>query len=197
MQLISVELNYWALLVPVVSALLGWLFCKWISYRFITAVVANQSRLAEEAGRFAATQFSTSFNVEEKISNPALLDSAMPAIEQHIDEFLHVKLKEEMPMIGMFIGNKTTDKLKELFIVQLKTLFPAIMSQMAGNLQANVNIGQLVSNKISQVPPAQLEQAIRQRFSGEMAKLHMAGAIAGLIIGLINLLLFTLAAGNS
>jgi len=196
-QLISVELNYWALLVPLVSALLGWLFCKWISSRFTSAVLANQSKLAEEAGRFAATQFSTSFSIEKKISDPALLDSAMPAIEQHIDEFLNVKLKEEMPMIGMFIGNKTTDKLKELFIVQLKTLFPAIMTQLAGNLQAKMNIGQFVSDKITELPPGQLKRAIRQRFSNELTKLHIAGALAGLIIGLINLLLFTLAAGNS
>ncbi|WP_028786357.1 hypothetical protein [Terrimonas ferruginea] len=185
-------MTYLFLLVPLVSAFLGWLFCQWGLTMLVRQLVANRVSLADKAGQFAAQRLEGSLNLEEKLADPSLLDNAMPVIEQHIDEFLNVKLKEEMPMISMFIGNKTTDKLKEVFITQLRQLFPTIMGQLAGNLKERFNVQSLVTKGLTDQPAAELKANITKAFAQPAARIRMAGLIGGLAIGLINVLLFWL-----
>lgn len=190
-------MTYLFLLVPLVSALLGWLFCQWGLTVLVRGIIANRTSLATKAGEFAAQRLQGSLNLSEKLGDPSLLDNAMPVIEQHIDEFLQVKLKEEMPMISMFIGNKTTDKLKEVFINQLRQLFPSIMGQLAGNLQERFNVQALVTKGLTEQPPAELRAGIRKALAQPAARIRLAGLIAGLAIGLINVLLFWLLSGSA
>lgn len=185
-------MTYLFLLVPLVSAFLGWLFCQWGLTMLVRQLVANRVSLANKAGQFAAQRLEGSLNLEEKLADPSLLDNAMPVIEQHIDEFLNVKLKEEMPMISMFIGNKTTDKLKEVFITQLRQLFPTIMGQLAGNLKERFNVQSLVTKGLTDQPAAELKANITKALAQPAARIRMAGLIGGLAIGLINVLLFWL-----
>jgi len=185
-------MTYLFLLVPLVSAFLGWLFCQWGLTVLVRQLVANRLSLANKAGQFAAQRLEGSLNLEEKLADPALLDNAMPVIEEHIDEFLNVKLKEEMPMISMFIGNKTTDKLKEVFITQLRQLFPTIMGQLAGNLKERFDVQSLVTKGLTDQPATELKASIRKALAQPAARIRMAGLIGGLAIGLINVLLFWL-----
>jgi len=185
-------MTYLFLLVPLVSAFLGWLFCQWGLTVLVRQLVANRVSLANKAGQFAAQRLEGSLNLEEKLADPSLLDNAMPVIEQHIDEFLNVKLKEEMPMSSMFIGNKTTDKLKEVFITQLRQLFPTIMGQLAGNLKERFNVQSLVTKGLTDQPAAELKANITKALAEPAARIRMAGLVGGLAIGLINVLLFWL-----
>ncbi len=163
----------------------------------VRQLVAHRVSLAGKAGQFAAQRLESSLNLGEKLADPSLLDNAMPVIEQHIDEFLNVKLKEEMPMISMFIGNKTTDKLKEVFITQLRQLFPTIMGQLAGNLKERFDIKALVTNGLTGQPAAELKAGINKALAQPAARIRLAGLIAGLAIGLINVLLFWLLTTSS
>ena len=63
--------------------------------------------IAEETGRFAGSQLLSFDEIERRITDPKSLDKIMPVIEEHIDQFLRVKLGKEMPMISAFIGDKT------------------------------------------------------------------------------------------
>ena len=177
------------------SGLLGYIITFIITRQIRKSVLKTKVLIANEAGNLALKAFD-SLNIQEKIGNPALLDSALPMIETHIDEFLNVKLKEEMPMISMFIGNKTTDKLKEVFIAQLKQLFPNIMNQFAGNLSSTLNIGQKVSASILAIPDEIIEAEIQKRLGSKISLLHYAGAVGGFLIGLVNLLIFLLTANQ-
>lgn len=176
----------------IISAFLGWL-AAWLCARtLINGIIRNKERFAIRAGRFAAQHISID-SFRDKLSDAGLLETAMPTIEKHIDEFLNVKLKEEIPMIGMFIGNKTTDQLKAVFIKQLQTLFPEIMQQLSGNLAASFNIEQLISQKISAIPDATLKEQLQTPLQKPLTHLQAAGLITGVIIGAVNGLIFYIA----
>jgi hypothetical protein len=49
--------------------------------------------------------------------------------------FLRIKLKDEMPMLSMFIGDKTITSLKKFFMQEIEILFPQVMKQFAANLE--------------------------------------------------------------
>lgn len=127
--------------------------------------------------------------LENKLSSPTLIDKAMPSIEKHIDEFLNVKLQQEIPMLAMFIGNKTTDKVKSVFINQLKELFPQVMTTLWADAKETLRLDKLVSEKLNEVDFRNLSQT---SFSVFRKKYELTGLLGGLIIGIINVLVLLL-----
>jgi uncharacterized membrane protein YheB (UPF0754 family) len=193
-------MNYWLLLLPFVSALIGWgiqsLFTRLLFHpvrpkRFAGLTVQgifprNQPALAAQLGELAKTEFA-SLDLEKKVSDPANLDKIMPMIEEHVDDFLRNKLKAQMPVISMFVGEKTIQSLKTVFLQELQTLFPQVMKQFAGNIQSEIDPGKMVAEKIAMFPPEKLEQML----APQLRTISSSGAIIGFIAGLVQLL-FTL-----
>ncbi|WP_018628946.1 hypothetical protein [Niabella aurantiaca] len=181
-------MSYWVFLVLPVSALTCWLIHFIAGNYFLNRYLPRQDGpLAERAGRWAGALMEQSFNIEQKISDPGLIEKAMPSIEKHIDDFLNVKLKEEIPMLGMFIGNKTTDKIREVFIDQLKLLFPQVMLQITANLKNELHPEQIVTSQLKRHP---LSAMVKDDIAVKLRQYRNAGLLYGLIIGLINLVLF-------
>ena len=148
---------------------------------------AHKQHLADKIGQIAANEFASFTGIEEKISDPGNMEKIKPLIETHIDDFLRNKLKEQMPMIGMFIGDKTITTLKVVFMQEIESLFPQVMQQFAGQLKNDLNIEQMVVSKIAGVSSAQIESLLYQKLAKEFQMAAMIGAAAGLLIGLIQL----------
>jgi hypothetical protein len=63
------------------------------------------------------------------------LDQLMPEIDQKLDDFFRKRLSEKLPMISMFIGDKTIEQLKSVFMEELKNMFPELIQSFATNMQ--------------------------------------------------------------
>jgi len=179
-------MNFWLFLIPLISGCIGWIchifLGNYFLYRYlpgqkdkIAAVLAKQMQ--------SILPFDT---IEKKIGSPALIEKAMPMIEAHIDEFLSVKLPQEIPMLAMFVGNKTTDKIKEVFITQLKALFPRVMGNIVNDLKESFNIETAIKSGLDQTD---LSSLLKKELPGNNLKISYAGLLIGFIIGLVNLLL--------
>jgi uncharacterized membrane protein YheB (UPF0754 family) len=105
----------------------------------------------------------------------------------HVDKFLNEKLPAEMPVISMFIGDKTISKFKGVFMAELNTLFPDLMKQYVSNLKNEVNFGKIVSEKIAAFPTDKLENLLIQLFNKELRLFKMAGALLGFLIGILQI----------
>jgi len=188
--------------IPVASAFSSWLVIKIFftilfrprQPRSILGVQVQgilpkkQSVIAARAGKMVAEQFFSLQAIEEKIGDPSTLQKIMPSIEEHIDDFLRNKLKKEMPFIGMFVGDKTIDSVKKVFMTELETLFPNIMRSYASTLISDLNIAQLVSQKIAAASVQQVETSFKKTFSKELRVTELLGASIGLVIGLVVML---------
>src|SRR5262245_8340028 len=158
-------------LIPAASAFSCWLVIKiffsilfrphqprsFLGLKLQGILPKKQSAIAAGIGKFVAEQFFSLTTIEEKISDPSILQKIMPVIEEHIDDFLRNKLKKEMPFIGMFVGDKTIESLKKVFMTELEILFPKIMRSYASNLIADLNIEQLISKKIEAASIQEIE----------------------------------------
>ena len=192
-------MNYWLILIPFISAFTGWFIHSIaISYLFHPyepkkiagisfqgIVPRKKKQIAAKIGQVAAKEFGQFSGIEEKINDPKTLESIMPVIEKHIDTFLNEKLKEEMPVISMFIGNKTTDKLKEVLLKEIQSLFPQVLGKFAENLKTEINIEQIVTQKIIDLSPEELEKNLRTAMREEFRALKIFGAATGFIIGIL------------
>src|SRR5688500_10342705 len=107
-------MNYWFLLIPLLTAATGWLTFQIILWHLFRPfkprrilgfslqgiLPAKQHQLAAKAGQIAAAEFASFADIEKKISDPANMHKIKPLIETHIDDFLRNKLKDQMPMIS-------------------------------------------------------------------------------------------------
>jgi len=123
--------------------------------------------------------------LEAKITHPDNFKKIMPTVEEHVDDFLRNKLKEAFPMIGMLIGDRTISTLKDIFMKELETLFPVIMKAYMQNLQKELDVEKLISEKISAFTPDKLETLLYQTMGKELRLAGLVGALVGLLIGLI------------
>jgi len=194
-------MNAWLILIPLLSAFTGWIAIKIVvrlvfrpllpqkimGFTWQGALPAHQQQLAERIGQIAANEFASFPGIEEKISDPGNMEKIKPLIETHIDDFLRNKLKEQMPMIGMFIGDKTINTLKVVFMQEIESLFPQVMQQFAGQLKNDLDIEQMVVSKIASVSSEQIESLLYNKLAKEFQMAAMIGAVTGLLIGLIQL----------
>lgn len=149
----------------------------------------RQQQFAEKLGKLVSAEFLSFDDIEEKISNPDNLKKIMPMIENHIDDFLRNRLSTEMPVISMFIGDKTITKLKESFMKEIELLFPQVMKQYASNLKHELDLEQIVIKKVAGFSSDKLEEVLYQIMSKEFRFVEIIGAVIGFIIGLLQVII--------
>lgn len=195
-------MNWWLFLVPFISALIGWLINgllvkmlfrpyqpqKILGITIQGVLPKQQQSLAEKIGKWAGHLFSFD-NIEQKVADPKNLDKIMPVIEEHVDEFLRVKLAKEMPMISMFIGDKTIATMKKIFMQELGTLFPEIMKNYAANLKAEFDLEKIITEKIDRLPMHVIEDVTKTQMNTTIRNFKIAGAVTGFVIGLLQIVL--------
>ncbi|WP_051416702.1 hypothetical protein [Asinibacterium sp. OR53] len=153
-------MHYTLILIPFISAFIGW-FTVWMGVRLL----------------FRSGKSLFSFDeIRRKITHPDNVQQIMPLVEAHIDHFLREKLSAEMPMISMFIGEKTIQQLKGIFIAEIQTLFPDMLSQYLDKLERELDLKKILA--------VQLRKPLR--------KARIMAGVFGFAVGLVQagLLLF-------
>jgi uncharacterized membrane protein YheB (UPF0754 family) len=201
-------MNYWLFTIPVISAFIGWITnlvaikmlfhprkpVRVMGITFQGIFPKRQTQFATSLGKLVSEEFLSFADIEEKISNPANLQQIMPLVETHVDDFLRNRLGKEMPMISMFIGEKTIGKMKEALMKEIQSIFPPVMKQFAGNLKGELDLEHIVYNKVSAFSSDKLESILYQIMSKEFRFVELIGAVIGFIIGLVQVLITVLSA---
>lgn len=196
-------MNNWLLLIPIISAFIGWI-TNWVAIKmlfhpkqpkkilditFQGIFPKRQNQFAEKLGKLVSDELLSFTDISEKITNSENLKKVMPLIDAHLDNFLKIKLASSMPMISMFIGEKTTNQLKAIFITELEELFPIIMQQYTENLKSELDIESIVIQKVQSFSSDKLENILYSIMSKEFRFIEILGAILGFLIGLIQVLI--------
>ncbi|WP_207513002.1 DUF445 domain-containing protein [Longitalea luteola] len=193
-------MNWWLLIIiPFTSAFIGWASNKLLitllfhplqpvrlpGFTIQGIIPKRQKQLAAQLSTVASREFGTLAALEAKITNPDNFKKIMPTVEMHVDDFLRNKLKEAFPMIGMLIGDRTIATLKEIFMKELETLFPVIMKTYVQNLKEELNLEQLIHDKIAAVSPERIEATVRETMGKELRQAGLLGAALGFIVGCV------------
>ena len=196
-------MNYTLLFIPLISAFIGW-FTNWIAIKmlfhprepkkilgitFHGIFPKRQKQFAEKLGKLVSEELLSFEDIEEKITNPENVKKLLPLMEVHIDNFLRNKLSAQMPMLGMFIGDKTINQLKIVFMNELEILFPTTMKNYVSNLQSELDLEKIIVTKVSAFSSDKLEQILNAIMSREFRFVEIIGAVLGFIIGLLQVLI--------
>ena len=118
------------LFLPLLIAGFGWL----ISWGFIKLLffphqsisvfgIQWQSLFSKKAGQISIHQ------ILPELTQGDSFQKILPFVDAKLDEFFKERLVQKMPIISMFIGDKTIAELKEVFLEELHQIFPALLSQ--------------------------------------------------------------------
>lgn len=196
-------MNYWLILIPVISAFIGW-FTNWIAIKmlfhprnpvYILGIriqgifPKRQEQFAEKLGKLVAEELISFKEIEQKVTDPENLKEILPHVESHIDEFLRVRLGKAMPMISMFIGDKTINELKKIFMEEMENIFPQVMKEYMSKLQQQLDLEKIVAEKVKAFSTDKLELILIQIMSKEFRFVEILGGILGFIIGILQVLI--------
>lgn len=191
-------MNYWLILIPLISGFIGWV-TNWVAIKMLFhprnpvnilgikvqgIFPKRQDQFAEKLGKLVSRELLSFDEIEAKITNPDNLKKVLPQVETHIDHFLRVKLSDSMPMISMFIGDKTIEKLKTVFMEELEILFPKIMKDYSGTLKQQLDLEAIVAAKVKAFSSDKLEEILYQVMASEFRFVEIIGAVLGFLIGL-------------
>jgi len=187
------------IILPLICAFIGW-FPIWIGIRLLFHPVkawnlmgfriqgilpAKQKQFAESLGKLAAMELFSFGKITQKLTDPTNFSRILPMVDEHIDHFLRVKLAEQMPMISMFIGDKTIAELKKVFTAELETLFPVIMKNYIGELEKELNLEKLISEKIEGIPIESIEKLFNMKLFNQLRSLSYLAGCFGFLVGLL------------
>lgn len=196
-------MNIWLVLIPLISAFIGW-FTNWIAIKmlfhprepkkilgmtFHGIFPKRQQQFAEKLGKLVSQELLSFSDIEQKITRPENIKKIMPSIEAHIDNFLRNKLSEVFPVISIFIGDKTINQLKEVFINELETIFPTTLKSYMGTLQQDLDLEKIVVEKVAAFSSDKLEAILYQIMAKEFRFVEIIGAVLGFVIGLLQVAL--------
>ena len=118
------------LLLPLLVAGFGWLiswgFIKIIFFPHQSFRLAGrqwQSIFSKKAGQISIGQ------ILPELTQGDSFQKILPFIDAKLDAFFKERLVQKMPIISMFIGDKTIAQLKEVFLEELAQIFPALLSE--------------------------------------------------------------------
>ena len=164
-----------------------------LGYKLQGIFPKNQQLIAEMLGEMVSTELLPFADIEQKITSAENLEKLKPEIEKHVDDFLNHKLREVFPILSKFIGVKTTNQLKDAFLVELETIFPVMINRYVIQLKSDIDLKKIVVQKVEGFSGEKLESVLKPITKKEFQFLKFTGAAFGCIIGTIQVLINVLA----
>lgn len=193
------KMNALIILIPIISGFIGWI-TNWVAIKmlfhprrpvYILGIKIQgifpkrQEQFAMKLGKLVSNELISFDEIASKISNPDRMNAVIPMLESKVDIFLRQKLSESFPMISMFIGDKTIDKLKGLFIEELRTTLPEMIDKYVAQLKDELDMERIVTEKVKAFSGEKLEELIYNVMAKELRFVEILGGVLGFLIGLL------------
>jgi hypothetical protein len=198
-------MNIALLVLPVVAAFMAWFTARVLLYSVLYPLrprrvlgftmqgylLKNQKSIAGKIVEGVMTELASSGDSLQLVS-PETIKGLEPLIEQHLDSFLKVKLKEKMPVIASFIGDSTIIKLKAGMLEEIELLLPEVIAKYTSSLATDPTLKAKISGKLSDFSPELIDKHIGPQLKSAMGKVPLLFAVAGFVFGLIASLIIAL-----
>ena len=143
------------------------------------ALPANMGRVGEGVAEAMLAQLADG----SLKPGPEGMAAVEPLISAHLDTFLAVRLKEKMPVISAFIGDKTVGKLKAAMMEEISELLPQVIDNYTSSLARDAQLKGKIADRISQMPAAELERMVAPALRKVSRTLSLPVVMLGAVCG--------------
>jgi uncharacterized membrane protein YheB (UPF0754 family) len=149
----------------------------------------RQLILAQNLGEIVARELLSVDDIVQKINSDKTKTLALNLVENKVDEFISQKLPQSMPMLAMFLNDDLKNKIKSILLAEIGAILPQLIQQFGNNLQQDINVQQIVYEKVANFSSDKFEEILIRIMQKEFRLIEILGGILGFIIGIIQLLL--------
>jgi len=149
----------------------------------------RQLILAQNLGEIVARELLSVEDIVQKINSDKTKTLALNLVENKVDEFISQKLPQSMPMLAMFLNDDLKNKIKSILLAEIGAILPQLIQQFGNNLQQDINVQQIVYEKVANFSSDKFEEILIRIMQKEFRLIEILGGILGFIIGIIQLLL--------
>jgi uncharacterized membrane protein YheB (UPF0754 family) len=189
--------------IPIFSGVFHWLTIKLalkmlfhpkkpvniLGYKLQGVFPKRQKQFANSLGELVSKELLSFDDITGKVTNPENIKAVLPLIETKIEYFLKHKLSDAMPMLSMFIGDKTIDKVKTVFMEEIELLFPEMMNQYMTKMQSDLDLEKIVVDKVNGFSSEKLEEILQKIMNKEFRFVEIIGGFLGLLIGIVQVII--------
>ena len=190
-------------LLPFIAAFIGW-FTNWIAIKMLFhpkepvrilgltiqgIFPKRQAQFAASLGSLVSRELISFDDIARRIHSPETLQKVLPVVEEKVHQYIHVKLKEEMPLLSMFINEKTMSSIQAGIVKEFEAMFPVMLDKLTADMQQELNVERLVTDKVAAFSSDKLEAILFSIMSREFRFVEIVGAVLGFLIGWIQILL--------
>jgi uncharacterized membrane protein YheB (UPF0754 family) len=190
-------------LLPFISAFIGWitnwvaikmLFHPRVEKQFLGIKIQGifpkrQQQFAEKLGTLVSKELISFDEIAAKINTPTTIQKALPLIESHVNHFIDTKLKEEIPLLSMFISGGTIDKIKKGIVTEVEGMIPEMLNGLLNGMKTELDVEKIVIQKVAAFSSDKLEDILMGIMKKEFKFVELVGAVLGFLIGLIQVAL--------
>lgn len=115
--------------IPILTGLLAWL----IAWLFVKLLFWPKLKGLETL----LNQLDIALLLNKENSNRHF-DAILPTVNEQLNDFFSNKLSTKLPMIALFIGEKTIAQLKDVFVEELRSIFPVLIQQLANKTKEEI-----------------------------------------------------------
>ena len=148
-------------LIPMLTGLFGWMLI-WLlakSLFFPTKAIQIGGFSWESNLARLINQFPVELLIPKEADCAASFKAMQPLMEEKLDFFFNHTIKDKLPMMSMFIGDKTVAQLKAVFLEELASIFPQMIDQLTQN--ATMNMSKSLAVKLSDTIAPIIMKAIK------------------------------------
>ncbi|MBL7729425.1 MAG: DUF445 family protein, partial [Dinghuibacter sp.] len=133
-----------------------------LGYKLQGVFPKRQAQFANSLGQLVSEELLSFNDIASKVTSKENISRILPLVEAKIDDFLRTKLSDAMPVLSMFIGDKTISKVKKVFMDELEELFPEMMNQYMDKLQHDLDLEKIVIDKVNSFSSDKLEEILQK-----------------------------------
>ena len=177
---------YRILWIPLLSALIGWLSIALSVKLMRCSLNKNDQQWADVATQVLLTEFLSPQMIVEGLGAADVADQLDGLLSGRIQTVLD-RLKETTPMVGMFLNESLSDKIKKMALEEIQKEWPALQRSMTKAVFEKLDLQSLIATKLKSVDPIQMEKAIQAMAGSQLQKLALTTAALGFLIGLVQI----------
>lgn len=191
--------------IPLVGAFIGWgtnliavrmLFrpqspVGWGRFSLQGVVPKRRRALARSVAAAFEEELLSGGELAARVDALELEDEGRELLRGRLEAYLET-LKTRIPMAALFLSPELEGQLKELAYEEMVKVLPDLKARIVSRLESDLNMRQLLEEKIETFELQRLEKIALKVASKELRSLEVLGGILGLGVGLAQLLLMRL-----
>lgn len=190
-------------LIPLISAFIGWITnliaikmlfhprkpVRVLFFTFQGIFPKRQQQFAEKLGKLVADELLSFEDIAQKLTDPEKIRGILPDIAARIEDFLRYKLTDSMPILSMFIGDSTVEKIKTVLVKEMEDLLPQLIHKYVESHRSELDLEKIVTEKVSGFSSDKLEEILNSIMKKEFRFVEIIGGVLGFLIGLLQVML--------